>query len=79
MGGGTPFDPRDNLTNEYCPTDVMLGDFMTRPTQRNKLMTFWKEIHEFTRLTMERYIRVTSDNKRTRRTKNENGRKSKNG
>ena len=33
-----------NLNVKYCPTDEMIGDFMTKPLQGSKFMKFWKII-----------------------------------
>ena len=33
-----------NLNVKYCPTDEMIGDFMTKPLQGLKFMKFWKII-----------------------------------
>ena len=33
-----------NLKVKYCPTDEMIGDFMTKPLQGSKLMKFRKII-----------------------------------
>ena len=33
-----------NVEVEYCPTDVMTGDYMSKPLQGAKFRTFQKEI-----------------------------------
>ena len=33
-----------NFNVKYCPTDEMIGDFMTKPLQGSKFMKFWKII-----------------------------------
>ena len=33
-----------NLNVQYCPTDEMIGDFMTKPLQGSKFMKFRKII-----------------------------------
>ena len=35
---------KGNLEIEYCPTDKMIGDFMTKPTQGKKFIEFRKNI-----------------------------------
>ena len=35
---------KGNLTVEYCPTDLMVGDFMTKPLQGEKFIQFRKAI-----------------------------------
>ena len=35
---------KGNLEIEYCPTDKMIGDFMTKPTQGKKFIEFRKDI-----------------------------------
>ena len=35
---------KGNLSIEYCPTDVMWADFMTKPLQGEKFKKFWDEI-----------------------------------
>ena len=33
-----------NLNVQYCPTDEMIGDFMTKPLQGSNFLKFWKVI-----------------------------------
>ena len=35
---------KGNLEIRYCPTDEMIGDYMTKPLQGNKFRTFRKAI-----------------------------------
>ena len=35
---------KGNLEIEYCPTDKMIGDFMTKPTQGKMFIEFRKDI-----------------------------------
>ena len=35
---------KGNLTIEYCPTDVMWADFMTKPLQGKKVRKFHDDI-----------------------------------
>ena len=35
---------RDNVTVEYCSTDEMIADFMTKPLQGSKFREFRKAI-----------------------------------
>ena len=40
----TDQDKKGNLSIEYCPTDKMWADFMTKPLQGEKFRKFWDEI-----------------------------------
>ena len=40
----TDQDEKGNLTIEYCPTDVMWADFMTKPLQGEKFRKFRDKI-----------------------------------
>ncbi len=35
---------KGNLTIEYCPTDAMIGDFMTKPLQGEKFRKFKRAV-----------------------------------
>ena len=35
---------KGDIKIEYCPTDIMTGDYMTKPTQGLKFNTFRKDI-----------------------------------
>ena len=35
---------KGTVSIEYCPTDLMIGDYMTKPNQGRKFITFRKSI-----------------------------------
>ena len=41
---------KNNIQIEYCPTDQMVGDYMTKPLHRKKFMGFRLEIMNLPRL-----------------------------